>query len=146
MTKHLVSRLNYTAFLIDFMELCFDFFLPSSIPHPYREIEDGPVGELREWAKNHKELFPAPTTHEAKFILEIFKHQHFQQNIERKKILKGGKNADPFIIARAKVLNATVVTLESEPPNAAKIPNICRLFDISCISLEDFMEREKWEF
>jgi hypothetical protein len=29
--------------------------------------------------------------------------RHFQQNIEQQKLLKGGKNAEPFVIARAAV-------------------------------------------
>lgn len=111
-----------------------------------REIEDGPVEELKEWAKKHKEIFPTPTTQEGMFITDIFKVRHFQQVIEKKKLLKGGKNADPFIIARAKVLSATVITLEAEPKNGAKIPNICRHFGIPFNSLEGFMEVEGWEF
>ena len=44
---------------------------------------------------------------------------------ERKKIQKGGLNADPFVIAKAAVNDAMVVTLETEKPNAVRIPNIC---------------------
>ena len=66
----------------------------------YREIENDRVQMLRDWAKDHKELFPAPTAAEAAFVAEIFAIQHFQQMIEQKKLLKGGKNADPFVIAR----------------------------------------------
>ena len=60
--------------------------------------------------------------------------------------MKGGKNADPFVIARAHALMATVVTMESKPRNGVKIPNICEHFNIDCISLEGFMERENWLF
>lgn len=77
---------------------------------------------------------------------QIFAVPHFLQIIERKKLLKGGLNADPFIIARAHVIGAAVVTLEGEPPNGAKIPNICRHFGIPCMSLEGFMEAEDWTF
>lgn len=111
-----------------------------------REIEDDRVAALRDWAKVHKELFPAPTVDEALFVSQIFSVPHFQLVIEQKKLLKGGKNADPFIVARAKLLEATVITMEGEPKNGAKIPNICRYFDIPCSSLEGFMELEGWEF
>ena len=83
---------------------------------------------------------------EAGFVGQIFAVPHFLQIIERKKLLKGGLNADPFIIARAHVIGAAVVTLEGEPPNGAKIPNICRHFGIPCMSLEGFMEAEDWTF
>ncbi|MGA3043710.1 MAG: DUF4411 family protein [Bryobacteraceae bacterium] len=71
---------------------------------------------------------------------------HFQQNIEQQKILKGGKNADAFVIAKAGVEHGTVVTMELLKPNAARIPNICEHFSIPCLSLEEFMEEEGWQF
>ena len=78
--------------------------------------------------------------------MEIFKVTHFQQIIEKKKIYMGGMNADIFIIARAKSINRTVVTLESKPKNGDKIPSICDHFGISYLSLEGFMEAENWTF
>lgn len=111
-----------------------------------REIEDDRVTALREWGKGQKDLFPSPTAAEGAFVARIFAVPHFQQVIEQKKLLKGGKNADPFVIARAAVLDATVVTMESKPKNGARIPNICEHFGIDCVSLEGFMERENWRF
>lgn len=111
-----------------------------------REIEDDRVAALRDWAKGQKHLFPSPTGAEGAFVARIFAVPHFQQVIEQKKLLKGGKNADPFVIARAATLEATVVTMESKPRNGAKIPNICEHFGMDCLSLEGFMERENWRF
>lgn len=111
-----------------------------------REIEGDRVVALREWAANQRNLFPIPNAVEAGFVAQIFTVPHFLQIIERKKLLKGGLNADPFIIARAHAIDGTVVTLEGEPRNGAKIPNICRHFHIPCVSLEGFMEAEEWTF
>lgn len=111
-----------------------------------REIEDDRVAALRDWAEGRRGLFPTPTAAEAQFVARIFAVSHFQQVIEQKKLLKGGKNADPFVIARAATIEGTVVTMESEPPNGAKIPNICRHFGVHCLSLEGFMEAEEWSF
>ncbi len=111
-----------------------------------REIEDDRVAALKAWVKDHRDLFPAPAIDEALFVVEIFKVAHFRSVIEKKKLLKGGKNADPFIIARARVPGATVITMEEGPKNGAKIPNICRHFGIPCASLEGFMELEGWKF
>jgi hypothetical protein len=94
----------------------------TSTREAYREIEDAPVEGLRDWAKANKEIFPTPTADEGAFIARIFAVRHFQQVIEQKKLLKGGKNADPFIVARAAVIGGTVVTMEKEPKNGAKIP------------------------
>ena len=110
-----------------------------------REIEDL-GGDISDWAKNNKSLFATPTAEEALFVAEIYKVSHFQQNIERQKILKGGKNADPFLIARAEVLSIPVVTMERYKKNAVKIPNICEHFGVKCLHLEDFMEKENWQF
>jgi len=111
-----------------------------------REIEDGPLIELREWAENNEQLFVTPTAAEGNFVASIYAVAHFQQNIEQQKLLKGGHNADPFVIARAAVDNGTVVTMEQFKPHAAKIPNICRHFGIGCMTLEKFMEAENWQF
>ncbi len=111
-----------------------------------REIAGDRVPALRNWAVNQRNLFPAPDAAEAGFVGQIFAVSHFRQIIERKKLLKGGFNADPFIIARAHSIEGTVVTLEGEPPKGAKIPNICRHFGIPCVSLEGFMEAEDWTF
>lgn len=61
-------------------------------------------------------------------------------------MLKGGAFADPFLIAKAKIMDCTVVTEESFKPTSAKIPNICKHFNVKCINLEGFMELEKWKF
>ena len=111
-----------------------------------REIEDRPIESLREWAAQNGELFTTPNAEEGTFVARIYAVQHFQQNRERQKILRGGRNADPFVIAKAVVTGRAVVTMEKLQPNAAKIPNICNHFGILCMSLEDFMEAEGWEF
>ena len=111
-----------------------------------REIDDGAVDRLRDWSAENQELFTVPNADEGTFVGRIYAVQHFQQNIERQKMLKGGRNADPFVIAKAAVNGLTVVTMEQLRDNAVKIPNICDYFDIPWMSLEDFMEAEGWEF
>ena len=110
------------------------------------EINDSSITTLLDWAKDHGEIFGTPTAEEGAFVAQIFAVRHFQQNIEQMKLYKGGHNADAFVVAKAAVMEGTVVTLEQPAPNAAKIPNICQHFGIPCISLEDFMEAEGWEF
>lgn len=112
----------------------------------FREIEDSSSGDLEAWAKSNKALFATPGAAEAKFVTEIYRVPHFQQNIEQQKLLKGGKNADPFVIARAAVEGKCVVTMELFKPQAAKIPNICHHFGVNCMTLEEFMIREGWQF
>jgi len=112
----------------------------------YREIENGAGADLREWAEGKHALFATPNALEGAFVARIYEVRHFQQNIELQKLLRGGLNADPFVIARASVEGGTVVTMELFKDNAAKIPNICRHFAVPCLTLEEFMEAEGWQF
>ncbi|MGH7761919.1 MAG: DUF4411 family protein, partial [Candidatus Dormibacteraceae bacterium] len=76
----------------------------------FREIEDGPSESLVDWAKRNRGLFATPTAEEGAFVARIYAVPRFQQNIEQRKLLRGGKVADPCVIARAACENRTVVT------------------------------------
>lgn len=110
------------------------------------ELLDGPVEAARIWCNQAHQLFPTPNAREGAAVAGIFAVAHFQQNIEQQKLLKGGRNADPFVIARAIAEGCPVVTMELFKPNSAKIPNICAHFHVPCLTLEGFMEREGWTF
>src|SRR6266571_2745716 len=105
-----------------------------------------PVRNCVAWGEKNHHLFSTPTAAEGAFVARIYAVQHFHQNLEQQKLLKGGRNADPFIIARAAVEGRTVVTMELFKENAAKVPNICRHFSVPCMTLEEFMEAEQWQF
>jgi hypothetical protein len=111
-----------------------------------REINDVPIQSLRDWASQNRPVFATPKPAEGAFVGRIYAVAHFQQNIEQQKILRGGRNADPFVIAKADVEDRAVVTMEQFRPNGVKIPNICRHFGVRCLSLEEFMEEEGWTF
>ena len=112
----------------------------------FREIEDSSIESLLKWAKDNRSLFGTPTAEEGAFVGKIYAISRFQQNIEQKKLLRGGKVADAFVIARAACEGRTVVTGEVMKPNAVKIPNICKHFDVPCMSLAEFMDAEGWKF
>lgn len=117
----------------------------TSTREAYRELADY-GGDSFEWARLNQGLFVTPNAQEGAFVAEIYGVKHFQANIEQQKILRGGKNADPFLIARAATTGATVLTMEQPKLNAAKIPNICKHFDVQCLDLRQFMEKEDWVF
>lgn len=111
------------------------------------ELLDSQVEDrVKKWAANFPDFFTTPTTIEALFLNKIYSVHHFQQNIGRKKLLAGGKNADSFVIAKANAVDGTVVTLEKRTQTGARIPDICDHFEIPCISLEKFMEDAGWRF
>jgi len=118
-----------------------------SVREVWFELQDKFDGEeLKRLEKYNKDFFAKPTEGELAFITQIYSVRNFQYNIEKKKMLKGGHLADPFIIAKAKALNGIVVTEEMFKKNAAKIPNICKYFGIECINLEGFLLKEDWKF
>lgn len=110
-----------------------------------RELEDL-GGDAFAWADANRGLFCTPDAKEGAVVARIYAVKHFQANMEKQKILKGGRNADPFLIARAASLGATLVTMEQLKPHAAKIPNICDHFKVKCLDLRGFMEQENWLF
>ena len=61
-----------------------------------REIENHRVSTLRDRTNENREVFPAPNADEALVVNRIFSVANFQQVIERRKLQKGGLNADPF--------------------------------------------------
>ena len=118
----------------------------TSTREAYHELHDGVPGADTEWAKANEKIFAIPDAKEGAFVGSIYSVAHFQANIEKQKLLKGGRNADAFIVARAYAIGGTVVTMERFKPNAVKLPNICAHFKVPYLDLEGFMESESWEF
>ncbi len=117
-----------------------------SVREVFNEIGSG-KDLLAFWAKEQKNvLFLESTPKELQFIGEIFQVRHFQAMIRKQERLKGKPVADPFVIARARISGAYVITQEKNTKNAARIPNVCKHFGIPCINLEGFMEKENWTF
>nr|VFK40331.1 MAG: protein of unknown function (DUF4411) [Candidatus Kentron sp. SD]VFK45993.1 MAG: protein of unknown function (DUF4411) [Candidatus Kentron sp. SD] len=118
-----------------------------STPEVRRELE-GHGDRLSNWCKeNRKKVFVTPSAEELAIVRKIFEIEHFQAMIRKQERLQGKPVADPFVIARAKLLeDACVVTSEKMTPNAAKIPNVCEEFKVEWTDLEGFMERENWRF
>jgi len=106
----------------------------------------GNADRLTEWVKNNRKYFFQPAQNEFLIVTEIFKINHFQALIRKKERLQGKPVADPFVIAKAKSLDGSVVTEERWKENSANIPNVCEYFGISCINLEEFMKKEDWTF
>ncbi|RUR14915.1 DUF4411 family protein [Legionella sp. km535] len=100
------------------------------------------------WTNDNKDIFHKPSGVEANFMMELFKEKngHFQGMIEKTKQLTGGLCADPFLVAKAKINNLTIITEERYKPNSTKIPAICEYYSIPCNNLEQFMVKENWVF
>lgn len=114
-----------------------------------REVSNeigGRDDRLGDWAKKNKIIFPTPDIEELTIVAGIFEKPHFQAMIRKKERLEGKPVADPFVAAKAKQMNAYVVSTEKYTDNAAKLPNLCQSLGVAHITLEEFMTLEGWTF
>lgn len=118
-----------------------------SVREVYRELEFYiRHSHLSDWVEDHRDIFLPPSPAETQFVSEIFSVPHFLTLVNQKNLLEGRPCADPFVIAKAKVINGCIVAEEKLTLNAARIPNVCDHFGIDCTNLQGFMEREGWTF
>ncbi len=103
------------------------------------------VGEdyLTEWAKKRSKCF-LPTDEETQKVVRdiLLKHRG---------LVEGGKkknNADPFVIAVAKIHGCTIVSEEipTKKPDAPKIPDVCSDLGLNCINFVAFSREMKISF
>lgn len=117
-----------------------------SVREARRELDQNIKDHLDRWVDRNKRIFLSPSAEETEFVSRIFEMQHFRQIVPPRNISIGRSVADPFLIAAAESRGGCVVTEESYKKNAAKIPNVCEHFGVSCTNVEGFMEREGWTF
>lgn len=101
---------------------------------------------MQEWIGQNKSIFSPPTQDEMAAVAEIFEVAHFRQLVREDVLLRGGFVADPWLIARARVVGGCVVTEEKKKPNAAKIPNVCEHFGTDYCNIEGLFERKGWRY
>ena len=123
-----------------------------SVREAYQEIKNG-GDNLAEWAeKNKKSFFHIPEQEELIFVQKIFQNKHYQKLIKIRNIASGTPVADPFLIAKAKVIQGCLITedgffrdgrLKLGSPSPAFI---CKELGIECLNLTNFMKKERWSF
>jgi hypothetical protein len=132
----------------DWLDQQFEIGLIGSVDMIGRELKDG-SDELAEWAKNRPGHFIANDDDKTqKIFTDILQF-----------VMVGDYNAgnrdgflakaDPWIIAKAKSLGATVVTHEAfVAPNTkkVKVPNICQHFGVTCIDNFELLRELKARF
>ena len=105
------------------------------------EVQDELKDEdLVEWCKRHDSLFLPLTEEVQKKVVSVLRD--FPTMIKMKST--GNSNADPFLIATALIESAIVVS-DERPGDASTgdyhIPNVCREYDVECITLNEFLDR-----
>lgn len=102
--------------------------------------------KLADWVKNHSKIFLKPNQEEANVIMHIYNNVHFEHNIKKQDKLQYCNEADPFVVAKAKVIGYKVVSTEKYKKDGAKVPNLCEYENVEHLSLEEFMQHENWIF
>ena len=111
------------------------------------ELKDGD-DVLAEWATKRPKHFISndDTTTQGHFgeILQLVYSRDYNKGSRDNFLSK----ADPWLIAKAKTIGATVVTHEARilQGNKVKVPDICDLFEVPCIGTFDLLRVLKARF
>ena len=113
-----------------------------SVDECFNEIANhySPDSDNFKWIKSRKEMFLNPTNAESLILKELVQKSKMQESVHTKNILNNRPSADAYLVAKAKTLNATLVTSETYKPHSAQLPNICEELNVKYISYDDFME------
>lgn len=125
----------------DWLDLQFEKGVLASVEHIARELKAG-NDELADWARSRPDHFikndDQKTQLEYTKIVNFVAAENFNPGNRDNFLAK----ADPWIIAKASSLGATVVTHESKGgpnTNKVKVPNICKEFGVPCINTFEFL-------
>lgn len=117
-----------------------------SIVPVYKELTSNSADkdDLHLWAENHKNLFigvdGVDTQQAFSEVANYLAEHQWYSDAEKARFLAG---ADPWLIAAAKALGATLVTHEVPVPDNSKkvkIPNIAREFSVDYMDVFDLLE------
>ena len=104
-----------------------------------RECSKQRSEELHGWLKPREAMFISPdeaVQGQVDFIVNNYKG-----------LVTAGKEkfqADPFVIALAKVNGHTVITEETGPTSLSKIPGVCSAMNVPCLNLMQLIDQEDW--
>lgn len=116
-----------------------------SVMEVKRELENH-GDKLADWAKSHNNIFLKPNQEEVDVIKHLYSNLNFEHNIKKQDKLHYCNEADPFVVAKAKVMGYKVVSTEVYKNGGAKVPNFCEYEGVEHLSVEEFMKEEKWIF
>ena len=132
----------------DWLDQQFQLGTVASVDMIAKELKDG-NDELAQWVKDRPEHFINNDDDETQSV--------FTEIVQA--VVAGDYNpanrdnflakADPWIIAKAKTIGATVVTNESlavQNTKKVKVPNICRQFDVPCLNTFQFLRELEARF
>ncbi len=147
--KNRYYRMTVCPGFWDWMDLQFASGQVSSIRMVYDELSKNDDA-LSEWVKNRQHYFAEADDEKTQEVFtEIveFVMEHFEYSEPYRSNFLAV--ADPWLIAKAKTMGATVVTHEVLIPSGSKkvkIPNICREFGVDFCNTFDLLESGAAQF
>jgi len=131
--KNFYYQMDFCPGYWDWLDYQFTAGELGSVSMVYDELKEY-GDELSVWVKNRKHHFlDISDDRTQKQFIEILEHTSTLQNMKPGNIADFLGKADPWLIAKAKALNAVVVTHEklvAENSTVVKIPNICIKFGV----------------
>jgi hypothetical protein len=98
--------------------------------------------ELIRWARQNRSLFEALDPSQLNEVRNI--ERDFPSLVDP---YKQTPDADPFIVALAKIKGWAVITSEKlGTPDHPKIPDVCRRYSVRCLSLIEFFREMGWRY
>lgn len=100
--------------------------------------------EVYRWVRRHGSLIVGLAPQQQRFLREIM--DQFPTWVDHE---TSQPVADPIVIALARAYNPPATVVAHENPGGAgamKIPNVCRTYDLSCMTLPQMFVAEGWAF
>lgn len=97
--------------------------------------------ELMRWARNQAGLFVPTDALLQQEVRRVLEAAPRLVDLGRRRSL-----GDPWVIAMARLYGLTVVTEERSRPTRPRIPDVCRMLGVRCVTLLDVMRELEWRF
>ncbi|TPV56938.1 DUF4411 family protein [Aestuariibacter sp. GS-14] len=147
--KNLYYQMEFCPAYWDWLDLEFAKGQVSCISSVYDELVEY-KDELSTWVKQRKEVFlPVADDETQSKFGEVVEYVYGLENKDPVDVGNFLDKADPWIIAKASVLDATIVTHERLTPENSrkvKIPNIAKQFNVECVSTYALLKSLKARF
>lgn len=98
--------------------------------------------DLKKWLKAYKDCFVPLTENIQNNAIKILEEYPHMINVNKGQ-KAGSSNGDPFLVATAMSIHGSIVVTNEKSGGigSAKMPNVCRNYDIECINLLEFIDR-----
>ena len=134
--------LDALQILIDTRKLFSSLLVFKELENYYSDAGD----EFLDWLNSNKEIFLPPTSSIQKHVKSVLSNFPKWIDVEKK-----SNDADPFVVATAIELNATVISEEKkilvqQNTKKIKIPNVCDHYNLESQNILTLLRNEDFKF